>query len=182
MPSKFTSILAFALTVLISCSKKNDPKPPQIDVSSQWTIDALGNIISSPGDGQWHAQTFTAQELNLFSSLDTANLGGTSTPGSVVEGPSRYNSSYPNPFATLYYLSLQFTNSFSGQIVLKYVIVDSTMTSQVKGAFKLNVSNSSINIAFSPTIPVGRFRFYYTLSSQSNPHFYKTWGNIQKVP
>ncbi len=60
--------------------------------------------------------------------------------------------------------------------------VNSTMTSHFKVATRLNVSGSFISIAFNPTIPVGKFRFFYSLSSQSNPHFYKSWGNIQKKP
>ena len=182
MARKLMYYLVFALTAITSCSKKSGAKASAIDVSKQWSIDGLGNIISSPADGQWQAKILTAQELNLFVSLDTANLSGTTTPASVLETPPGYNSTYPNPFTTLNALSLRFANGFSGQIVFKCVIVDSTMTSYFKAAIRLNVSGPSTNISFNPTIPVGRFRIYYTLSSQSNPHFYKSWGNIWKKP
>ncbi|MEO6833393.1 MAG: hypothetical protein ABI169_14395, partial [Chitinophagaceae bacterium] len=153
-----------------------------IDVSKQWSIDFQHNVISSFGDGQWQNKTFTAQELNLFSSLDTTNLSGTTTPSSVIESSPGYNSCYPNPFTTVYALSLWFADGYSGQIALKFVVVDSTMMPYTNGTARLNVINSSINVTFNPTIPVGRFRFYYTLSSQANQHFYKSWGNIQKTP
>ena len=171
-----------ALIIVTSCGKKDKIGTATIDVSKQWSIDGLGNIISSPGDGQWQPTQFTAQELNLFGSLDTANLSGTTTPGSVVQYPSGYISTYPNPFATFPALSLRFNSGYSGQIIFKCVIVDSTMTPQFKLATRLIVSNSTVNMVFNPTIPVGRFRLFFTLSAQSNPHFYKNWGNIQKKP
>lgn len=182
MTTKLMCYLFFALIIISSCIKKSDTEVATIDVSKQWSFDPIGNVILSLGDGQWQSKTFTTQELNLFSSLDTANLSGTTTPSSVLETPPGYNSTYPNPFTTVNALSLRFANGYSGQIVFKCVVVDSTMTSYFKVATRLNVSSSSINIAFNPTIPVGRFRIYYTLSSQSSPHFYKSWGNIQKIP
>lgn len=182
MRTKLIFYLIFVLIIINSCSKKNDAEVTSIDVSNQWSIDLSGNVILSLGDGQWQTKTFTSQELNLFSSLDTANLSGTTTPASVLETPPGYNSTYPNPFITVNALSLQFPGGYSGQFVLKCVVVDSTMTAHFKAATRLTVSSSSTTILFNPTIPVGRFRFFYTLSSQSNPHFYKSWGNIQKSP
>jgi hypothetical protein len=181
MATKLIFYLFFTLTIISSCSKKSDTAATTIDVSKQWSIDFVGNITSSLADGQWQSKTFTTEELNLFNSLDTTNLNGTVAPTSVLEIPPGYNSTYPNPFTTVNALSLRFTSGYSGQIVFKCVIVDSNMTSRFKVATRLNISNSSINIAFNPTIQIGRFRFYYTLSSQSNPHFYKSWGNIQKT-
>jgi hypothetical protein len=181
MTAKLMCYLFFALILVNSCAKKSDTAVTTIDVSKQWRIDPLGNVISSPGDGQWQTKIFTVQELDLFSSLDTANLSSTTTPGAVLENPPGYNSTYPNPFTTVNALSLRFTNGYSGQIIFKCVVTDSTMTTYFKAATRLIVSSSSISIAFNPTIPVGRFRFFYTLSSQANPHFYKSWGNIQKI-
>jgi len=181
MTAKSICYLIFALLIISSCSKKDDPEAPIIDVSKQWSIDPLGNVISSTGDRQWQATTFTEAELNLFSSLDTADLSGTNAPAFVLETPPTYSSIYPNPFITVHSLSLRFDNGYFGRIVFKCVIVDSTMTPHFKLATRLFIPNASINLSFNPTLPVGRFRFFYTLSSQTKPHFYKNWGNIQKT-
>jgi hypothetical protein len=87
MTTKSICYLIFALLIISSCSKKDDPEAPMIDVSKQWSIDLLGNVISSTGDRQWLATTFTDQELNLFTSLDTADLSGTNAPAFVLEIP-----------------------------------------------------------------------------------------------
>ncbi len=182
MTTKLIGCLIFAAVVINACSKNNDTATTTIDVSKQWSIDNFGVVISSHGDGQWQAKTFNTQELNLFSSLDTANLSGTTTPSAVLEIPPGYNSTFPNPFMSTNILALNFASPFSGQIVFKCVVVDSTMTPHFKLATRLHVTGSSIAVGFNPTVPVGKFRFYYTLSSQLNPHFYKSWGNIQKTP
>ena len=187
MQKKINAYFILILIIISSCGKDNDNQTTSIDVSKQWIIDPLGNIVSSPGDGQWQRKTFTTQELSLFNSLDTANLSGTTTPDSLFESLAFYT--YPNPFLTTNLLFLRFANGFSGQIVFKCVLVDSLMTPLYKAAARLNIIASTIppffsagSIMFNPTVPIGRFRFYYTLSSQSNPHFYKCWGNIQKTP
>ena len=120
MTTKLIFYSICALTIICSCSKKNsDAQATTIDVSKQWNTDPTGYLISSAGDGQWQAKTFTAQELNLFSSMDTANLNGTSIPTTVLEVPPNYSSTYPNPFPNFNTLPLHFSNGFSGQIVLK---------------------------------------------------------------
>jgi len=176
----FSSIIA--LLILSSCNEKENPVlPTTIDVSKQWSIDIFGVAITPLLDGQWQTKTFTSQELSLFNSLDTTNLNGTTTPQSVIDTPPGYNPTFPNPFMTVNTLALRFSNGFSGQIVLKAVVVDSTIKSYFKVATRLTVQNGSTALQFNPTIPIGRFRFYYTLSSQANPHFFKSWGNIQKM-
>ncbi len=171
-----------ALLVISSCNEKDEPVvTPTIDLSKQWTVDNIGVASNPLFDGQWQTKTFTPQELSLFNSLDTANLNGTTTPQSVVDTPPGYNSTFPNPFITTHLLGLRFNTGFTGQIVIKTVIVDSNMTPYFKAAIRLNVQNASTILAFNPTIPAGRFRFYYSLSSQANPHFFKSWGNIQKT-
>lgn len=182
MTTKFLYSSLIALLILSSCNEKEDPVvTTTIDVSKQWSIDISGVAIPPLFDGQWQTKTFTSQELSLFNSLDTANLNGTTTPQSVIDTPPGYNATFPNPFTTTHALALRFNAGFAGQIVLKAVVVDSTMTSYFKVATRLNVQNAFTALAFNPTIPVGRFRFYYTLSSLANPHFFKSWGNIQKT-
>ena len=182
MTTKFFYSSIIALLILSSCNEKDaSAVTTTIDVSNQWTINTSGVAITPLFDGQWLTKTFTSQELSLFNSLDTANLNGTTTPLSVIDAPPGYNATFPNPFMTTNALALRFNNGFSGQIVLKAVIVDSTMTSYFKVAPRLNVQNAFTALQFNPTIPIGRFRIYYTLSSQANPHFFKSWGNIQKT-
>jgi hypothetical protein len=46
----------------------------------------------------------------------------------------------------------------------------------VYGPLNLSASNT---ILIAPNLPAGKYRLYYTLSSQANPHLYTSWGNIQ---
>ena len=187
---KTNQILTFILAVfiIISCNKNSDTgnTTTPIDVSAQWKFDLLGYPILALADGQWQSKTFTSNELNLFNSLDTANLSGTTTPASVVETPGSYNSIYPNPFNSVFAMYFRFTTGYSGPFVFKCVIVDSLMNPIVKKVIRLQATvspvpgnPSSSNFQIMPNIPIGRFRLYYTLNSQANPHFYKSWGNIQ---
>ena len=179
----------FVTISFVSCNKSNDAtNNASIDVSAQWQIDALGNLILGLPDGQWQSKTFSTAELNLFTSLDTANLNGTATPTAVLENNNlRHNSIYPNPFTSTFYIQFGFTPGYSGQFVFKSVIVDSLMNPVDKKVVRMqatvfgpgNVSNSNA-VGFASSLTVGRYRLYYTLSSQANPHFYKSWGNIQR--
>jgi len=169
-----------------SCNKGSNNS---IDVSKQWKIDNPGLLISGLDDGQSENKTFSTQELSLFNSFDTVNLAGTTMPGSVLqERPLSHNYSFPNPFNQTTQLSLSFSPRFSGQIVLKYVIVNADFTVVDKSAIRIqatvcscpSLSSTSGIIDLKPNAPSGQFRLYYTLSSQGNVHFYKTWGNIQE--
>jgi hypothetical protein len=180
--------LFLATSVLtIACNKKNNNS---VDVSQQWKTDDAGALLSGLSDGQWANKNFTAQELSLFNSLDTIDLTGTTTPDSVFEEkPLSHNYIFPNPFHLAAKLYLNFPSQFSGQLVVKYVIVNSNFNVVYKAAVRLqatvcpactNSFSSNGFIDLTPIIPSGQFRIYYTLSSQASPDFYKTWGNIQK--
>ena len=140
-------------------------------------------------DGQWQSKIFTSAEQNLFITLDTANLAGTTTPDSVLEIANQYNCIFPNPFSlssgTQDYF--RFNSGYSGQLIFKYVIVNSSLVAVDKNAIRIQAtsypstpgdpsSSNLINIA--PNIPIGEYRLYFTLSSQNSRHFYKSWGNI----
>ena len=181
--TKLIYYLFFAAIIFTSCTKKDgETKPTIIDVSSQWTIDAGGTAVVSLNDAQWVSKVFNGQESALFNSLDTAELSGTISPATVVETPPGYVATYPNPFISNFTLTLRFNIGYPGPFVFKAVVVDSSLTPLFKTAQRLSVFNQQISIAFNPTLPVGRYRFYYTLSSAGNAHFYKSWGNIQRNP
>ena len=189
MKTKQIMLILLTTIIFISCSKSDNstPIPATIDVSAQWKVDAVGNLILGLPDGQWQTKTFTTAELNLFTSLDTANLSLTNTPTAVLENELRYNSIIPNPFISNFQILFGFTPGFTGQFVFKSVIIDSLMNPLDKKVLRMqasvfgpgNASTSNTNIIMS-NLPVGRFRLYYTLSSQANQHFYKSWGNIQR--
>ena len=184
MTTKLIYSLFLATIIITSCGKKDgETAATTIDVSSQWRFDIAGNLMSSPGDFQWIAKTFNGKEFELFNSLDTANLSGTITPATVIETPPGYVAIYPNPFTLGFAFTLRFNVGYPGPYVFKAVVADSTLTPVFKTAIRLTVSGGqSSSIAFNPTLPVGRYRFYYTLSAMGNPHFYKSWGNIQRNP
>jgi len=175
------------LSVFATACKKDSNH--SIDVSKQWKVDNLGLLISGLSDGQWENKTFSAQELNLFKSLDTVDLTGTTMPDSVLEEkPVSHNYAFPNPFKQTTNLSFGFSPRFSGQLVLKYVIVNGDFTVVKKSAIRIQAtvcscpsfSSSSGIIDLLTNIPRGQFRLYYTLSSKGNDHFYRTWGNIEE--
>ena len=172
--------------ILSSCHKSSE----NIDVSSQWFVDYNGNLISRPSDGQWQFQIFTSQELNLFNSLDTANLSGTLMPDSVLELANCYNCIFPNPFGSSTSFLFHFSNGYNGQMVFKSVVVDDHMkivdegSQRIQGKSDSNILfNPSISnvVSLSPHIPIGKFRIYFTLSAATKQHFYQSWGNIEKI-
>jgi hypothetical protein len=179
MALKNYTTVAFTILLLSACKYINEPKTNNLDLSQQWAIDNYGYATKPLNDGQWQKKIFTDKELGLFTSLDTTSLHYTAAPITVKEIPSRYNATYPNPFISFNNLSFKFNNGYTGQVVLKVVIVDNTMKTQYIGTSRLSDQNTSIQ--FKPIIPKGNYRFYYTLSAEGNPHFYKSWGNILKV-
>lgn len=189
MKSTFIFISITSLFLCYSCSKKDDSSATiysssneeKIDVSAQWLVDANGVIINSLNDGQWIDGTFSLEEMELFISLDTINLSGTSTPTEVLDSPSGFITTYPLPFESVNNLTLLFNSEYTGSVVFKAVIVDNKMKAKSKLAAKLNTQNAQASIALMPNIPDGKYRLYYTLSSETNPHFFKSWGNIHKT-
>jgi len=174
-----TRLLNFLLLVILlaGCNKADDPAGLIIDVSQQWSFDEQGYPIVGLLDGQWQSKTFNKAEIALFNSLDTADLQNTSTPASVSDNPPDRNACFPNPFKDTHALYVGFNSDFSSEVVVKAVIVDSTMTAKSKQVSRLKGQNGTL---FKPNIPAGKYRLYYTLSSAANPHFYRTWGNIYK--
>jgi hypothetical protein len=172
-------------TILLSCSKDGGT----IDVNSQWKVDGNRSLISGLSDGQWQPTTFTS-ELPLFESLDTANLTGTTKPDSVITTTSCFNCIFPNPFKSVASFAFNFSNGFNGQMVFKFVIVDNRMNIIDKGALRIQ-GTSYPNIPLNPStsnaitlmsnIQPGKYRIYFTLSVESNPHFFQCWGNIEKT-
>src|SRR5664279_593207 len=166
-------------SILLSCSKGGET----IDVNSQWKVDVNRGLISGLADGQWQPKVFTA-EILLFESLDTADLTGTTKPDSVLTTTSCFNCIFPNPFKSGASFSFNFSNGFNGQMVFKYVIVDSHMDFVDKGALRitgtsypnipLNPSSSNL-ITLTPALQPGKYRIYFTLSAASNPHFFQCW-------
>ena len=183
--SRLVNFIFISISFL-SCSKNQN----SIDVSQQWTIDYNGNLIQAPGDGvndgQWGPKTFSTQEQNLFTGLDTANLLGTTAPDSVLSS----STIIPNHFTTEAIFVFSFPSGFYGQTIFKYVIVDDHMNTMNKGAIRIQATgdpnfpsrpSTSGPIPFYPNVPVGKFRMYYSLSAVSHPSFYTSWGNIQKT-
>jgi hypothetical protein len=173
----------FASIIFLSCNKSQN----QIDVSAQDKTDYSGNAIQWLNDGQWGPKVFTSQEHNLFKGLDTADLTGTTLPDSISASGSGF---FPNPFSSIATLMISFSVGFTGQVELKYVIVDNNLNIKDLGAksiqappdpFHPTTQSSSSLIHLNPTIPLGQYRIYYTLSTQTKPDFFTSWGNIEKT-
>jgi len=166
--------ILIALTILWGCKKTASQST--LDLSQQWQTDVSGSLIkgvSNPKDSQWQNRLLTSSELALFNSLDTADLSGTTMPGSIQS-----TIFYPNPFLTQALMYFKLNSTYQGQFKLKYVIVDNHMNALQKGSSLL--SNSYAFFLLTSSLPSGYYRIYFTLSSQTNENFYTSWGNIQK--
>jgi hypothetical protein len=111
--------------------------------------------------------------MALFRELDTAKLVGTSSP--LI---SRQSPAYPNPFQDLIVISTGFEQPFSGNVMAKYVIVDSFFHAIQKKSILLNIASASGCTFKIGDIPKGKYRIYVTYSTLGNEHFFKFWGNI----
>jgi hypothetical protein len=170
------SILIFAVAILLAaCGKNGSTNNQVIDVASQQCVDPFGNPLYPVGPGPYYGNRFTAEELALFNSLDTANLNGTSVPSATIN-----IGLYPNPSfdSAAFYLFHEFGTGFTGNMVEKIVITDSTLNPVYKGS--LIVNGPTMNVAVMPTIVAGRFRMFITLSAQGNDNFYTYWVNITR--
>jgi hypothetical protein len=166
---KIICLLLTSLTILyLSCSKSED----LIDVSTIYVTDNNGVPVNKTNDNQWKLQNFASNEMALFTDLDTVDLSKTEMPISVEQFPA-----YPNPFS--YFATIRATPKapYSGSVIIKYVIVNSKLQPMVK---KSQRSTTSFDFLVGNDIGSGKYRIYFTLSSLGNPHFYKSWGNIQK--
>jgi len=87
---------------------------------------------------------------------------------------------FPNPFLSEFTIYYRFTSSFSGQVIAKYVITDGLLNPVYKYVERLSFSagNSNAIINMQPTIPVGRFRLFQTLSAGSYNNYSRSWINI----
>lgn len=149
----------------------------RIDVSNQWQVDENGGFIRQPSDDQWQQKTFTREELDLFSSLDTVSLSGTIKPALVN---SKRGYSYPNPFKSIHAFPFACEPTYKGTLVFKYVIVDKKMKALFATYSRIPFANGNRGIALLPEVPAGQYRVYYTFSAAGSPHFYQSWGNVEK--
>jgi hypothetical protein len=176
--------LYFAIVVILisssSCTKNNNnvaAGSTTINVSCQQYIDALGNVLSPEGNCSSPSDSagFSQQELNLFNSLDTANLSGTVLPSPV----SCSSFVFPNPFNAEFTIEYRFNTVLQGPVVIKYVITDSLLNPVYKSVALVGTTASSeFFLQLSPNIPAGRFRLFQTLSAQSYNNFLRSWINI----
>jgi hypothetical protein len=183
-------LLSTSMTIMISsCKKDFNSVLSVIDVSAQWETLDVYEITDSLNDGQWRPKVFTQSEIDLFKSLDTTNLTGTSAPDSLLSNPFPICS---NPFDSVTALPLRFSNNYAGQFVCKYVIIDSLFNPIIKASERVQANRFVDSITYlhsfsigvliiRPKLPIGRYRMYYTLSAEGNQIFYKTWGNIRRV-
>jgi hypothetical protein len=159
------------MLLIIACSKEDEK---QADFSNIYLTDEFGNDLSgNQTDGQWESKVFTANELALFSSLDTNDLSGTTKPATINSHPV-----YPNPFERYFSLSTTFNRGFSGSTVVKFVIVNTKMQAVQKGAIRLQPNQNGF--AIQPAFPTGKYRIYYSFSALGDEHYYTSWGNLHK--
>jgi hypothetical protein len=175
MKIKFVFLLPL-MSLLTHCTRNAaDLLSDKIDVSDIYMTDNIGNLINNPpNDNQWKLADFNDKELVLFSSMDTANLAGTKLP---AISNSYYG--YPNPFTNTISVSATLAQPLNGEIVVKYVVVNNRLGAVQKGCSRISVS-SWINFMLPGNFSIGNYRLYYTFSAESHPHFFKSWGNIQK--
>lgn len=177
------SLLALFLT---SCLGDDDKTKPTIDVTTIWATTRIGAPMNDYVGKQWESKTFSAEEMKLFASLDTTNLSGATKPLKVT-GPSKFDPTvlsmaYPNPFTRYFDILFGVDSSYTGNFVFKGVIVDQSLKPVFKHAVRSYAQSGRSGIRIEPNLATGNYRLYYTLSAQSDPHFFKSWGNIKYTP
>lgn len=154
-----------------SCSKKNDKK----QFTYVYHTDATGTELNDfPTDGQWKPQHFTKKELEWFNGLDTVSIYGTLATGSITHARP-----YPNPFTNVIRIANYFDNPAIGEVVIKYVVVNSNKKIVQKGALRMDVfgiTTFAINTSFEP----GVYQLYYIIGFDKNEHFFQTSGLMEK--
>jgi hypothetical protein len=176
--TKLVALMTLMIAVFTTACEKEEKQNNTIDVSAQWNIDPFGVVISAPGPDQWNKKILSSSELALFSSMDTTGLFGTSAPTAMRD---TVNYPFPNPFSSTHSLAFKFNNNYSGELILKYVIVDSALNVVEKKVARLTSMSGSAAVAIAPVVAAGKYRLYYTLSSQAAPNFYQSWGNIKRM-
>jgi len=164
-------LFCFLTVFAFGCSKEGKLS----NFSNIYVTDYNGTPLGGDlTDGQWQNRPFTESEMDLFTDLDTANTVGTLKPFSASV---RY--AFPNPFSDLLGVPISLDDNFTGDIVVKYVVVNRSMKVVQKGAQRLQAT-SRAQISLIPAFPAGKYRLYFTLNSNGNEHFYKSWGNIER--
>ncbi|HSZ86418.1 MAG TPA: hypothetical protein VK787_10325 [Puia sp.] len=165
--------LFIALLITIICISACSKSDAAIDVSSQNYVDYSGNFLGSTGSGAASGNDFTSLEIALFNNFDTADLSIYTKPDSV------YNTIiFPNPSSSQVILFCTFNADFSDSILVKYVITDNSLRSVYRSSGVISGSNRFGNI--NPSIPIGKYRLFVTLSAKGNDNFYTYWVNITR--
>lgn len=165
-------VSALMINLFFGCKKDT------IDLSAIYAVDNIGNQIGPfPNDNQWKSQIFSDKEMDLFKSLDTANLSGT-----TIASFSQHYYAYPNPSSTNFSIPAILTPPASGgSIVVKFVVVNGYMLPVKKGAVRVKLDSTGFAFIISGDFDSGSYRVYFTFSAEGHEHFFKSWGNILKM-
>ena len=185
MNTKRFFLVVLSVITFFACNKSSSSN--KIDVSGIYQYNSDGvPLIFSPPYPQWTYIPLSSKELALFQSLDTASLPNTAIPSIYLSDSIKTMSTifYPNPIHYIGVLNLagntSWVNSHSiqGQLLCRFVLVDSVMEPIKKGETAISLNGTvSLNLAS----PSGRYRLYYTLSALGHENFYQGWGNVQII-
>jgi len=157
-------------SLIFSCKKD---KGAGIDTSAIHIRDVNGNPLSGPNDNQWRPQSFSKNEIFLFESLDNVSLSGTTG----IE-PALPIAAFPNPF-NFHFLLFSEPIVNDNSAVVKWVLVNENMQKMLEGWQRVDKDQYIIRIS-SDGVPEGKHRLYITYSAAGKPHYFTTWGNVQK--
>lgn len=173
--------LIIGLYLLQGCKKDQPATLPEVlDVASQWVVDNNGVVVSALTDGQWSRKALSNRELALFNNLDTVSLAGTTTAQAILDTTTNLHPFFPNPFQVAHQLTFAFNPGIMGDVILKAVVVDSTYAIKYQTWRRISTQSTMSSLQVTPSLSTGKYRFYFTLSTQAAPHFYTSWGNIEK--
>lgn len=169
MKIKFIYYL-LAGSLIVSCKKDKGDK---IDTSAIHSRDINGNPLSGPNDNQWKSQSFSENEIFLFESLDNVSLSGTTGIDPAVP-----IAAFPNPF-TFHFLLFSEPIVNDNSAVVKWVIVNKSMQKILEGWQRIDKDKYIVRISGEGVLE-GKHRLYITYSAAGKPHYFTTWGNVQK--
>jgi hypothetical protein len=168
---RFIPLLLIGI-LFLGCKKDSGSNNiDKIDVTGQCYKDFAGNNLTNTG--VCSGTFFNVNELALFKDMDTVNLNNTAKPDF-----DPLINIYPNPSRSFFNLTVFLNESFTGKVVLKYVIVDNQLNILQKKYVK-NITKGSWVFNISLDLPNGKYRLYMTLSAENFNNFYTLWRNIQ---
>ncbi len=164
-----TFVTMIACIVLASC-KKDKAVTGKINFSGITATDEFGNYIGEVDSSDWtNDGDFPDDIQNRLNFSDTFNYANTETGVASVDA-------FPNPVHSQFQLLF----SSAKPSILKYIIVDESLTEYGRAIMRLDSKFSAVSVSANSFPDNKYFRVYYAFYNSSKTAFYKGHGDLIK--